>query len=542
MKSKRGTIFAYIMITILVIVIALLINHIICKDGQANENLMKIDSKAVEIFNSVTSDIKSSLNYVKYIYQNITSIKAQEYPDDKLPLYEGSKVIDYTFDENANSLQISVGTNDSFETINAQYQAMFTNEIEVDYFKKFDNPQNYTAYGMIGNFTFLLEVTPSEHKKYDYEINTQLNYLKGDDLNRENFYRQHVGSNSYLYSNPYIYMYMMPNDKDNIYLQLKDYKSQLLNIDTHVELYIDSELYSSRYYGDTIVLPVSKLNQLHTVKMIAFDENGCIWAIDEMQNTLCYDASGQSDFYNLASYYSSVQNLFIYNTETIKDIGYLQYFTNLKSLYLQGNDNINNYSTISNMTVLSELYLDSADNIIIENLNQIKSLNVLKLSNIKLEIDLGADFTNLQCSELIIDNCPNLTFDDYGLFSMSLERLKIDYNYSLQSIGFISVYPQLHMIDISNCDRLSTVLNTINLPNLNMFSVNNCASFDLSQPLDNMNSIMNVRFENNISLGKHSTEYINSVWSNNQLITYKVENCTNVNSFSYNNNVWKAGQ
>lgn len=542
MKSKRGIIFASIIIAILVIVMVLLVNHIICQNDKAPAALKKIDNKSVEIYNSAADSITSSLNYVIYIYQKITAIDAPEYPNDNLPLYHESRVIDYKFDDESNSLWISSGSNDSFETITADYQAMFTDELTVDYFKQYSSTQSYTAYGMVGNFTFLMEIMPSEHRKYDYEINTSLSYLKGNDLDMENFFRQNVGSNSYLYSNPYIHMYMMPNDNENIYLQLRDYKSQLLNIDTHVKLYIDGELHSTRYYGDTIVLPVSALNQLHIVRMIAFDENDCIWAIDEMQNTLLYNASAQTDFYELASYFSSAQNLFVYNTDSIEDIGYLQYFTNLESLYLRGNDKITDYNTILNMPVLSELYLDNVNNRIVKNLNQIKSLNVLELSNISLDIDLGADFANLQCSELIIDNCSNVTFDEYGLFSMSLERLEIDYNYSLKNIGFISVYPQLHILDISNCDRLTTVLNTVNLPNLNMVSIDNCAAFDLSQPLDNMNSLMYVSFANNIALAKHSDIYINSIWSNTQLISFSVQSCNNVDDFSYNYEVWKAGQ
>lgn len=334
-------------------------------------------------------------------------------------------------------------------------------------------------------------------------------------------------------------MYQLQSDTENIYLQLKDYKSRLLSLDTHVELYIDDEFFASRYYGDTIRIPISTFSKMRNVKMISFDNNNCVHAIDIMENTLCYDAKDRIDFYDLAEKYSNAKNLFISNSDALEDISYLQYFIDLESLYFEGNDKIDNYLPLLNLPNLTELSLKKINDHVIQKLNLIEKLDVLELTDCKIEISLGEDFANLSCKELKINNCPNLSFDEFGLFSVQLERLSISYNYSLNSIGFIAPYPNMHIIDLSYCDGLSTMLNTVNLPNLNMLTIDNCQVFDLSQPLDNIPSLMHVTLSNNPNFAKISNEYIKSIWANSNLIIFDVTNCNNINEIDYFNKPWK---
>ena len=456
MKSKVGIIFISIIIALLVILMALLINHLVCQDGDAPQTLIDIDQKASSVYNSAKNSIADFFSYVKYVFIKATAIQTPEYPADYLPLYPDCRVTSYSFNGITNSLNISFGTEDSFNAIYNHYYLLFADDINVNYFKQYKLNDKYLASGMIGNFTFLLEAVPSDNKKYSYEITTQLHYLVGDEFRMENFFRSQKAINSYVFSSPYIYMYQMPEDNDYIYLQLKDYKSQMFALDTHVEMYIDGEFFASRYYGGTIRVPIDTFSKMKNVMMVSFDSNNCIRGVDVMKNTLCYNAEGHEDLYDLASNYSDTENLYIYNSEGLKEISYLQYFKNIKSLYLTGNDKIKNYSCLLGLSSLSKLYLDNVNNEIIYDLNQLNQLEMLQISNCETDIDLGEDFVDLQCKDITLNNCPNLTFDEYGLFSFHLERLAIEYNNSLDSIGFIAAYPNMRIIELSNCDNLST--------------------------------------------------------------------------------------
>ena len=435
MKSKTGIIFISIVTAVLFIVLMLLINHLICRDGDAPSALLAIDSKVYYIYNSVTDWLDKAFDYIKYVFMKASAKQTPEYPGDHLPLYAGSRVLEYTFNESTNTVNILCGTNDSFDSIISSYFELFSEKTELSYFKEYIINDKYTSYGMIGNFVFLLEVEPSQNDKYHFVIKTDLHYLTGNELEQENFFRLLGGVNSYLYTTPYIYMYQIPGDTEYIYFQLRDYKSRLLSIETYVKLYIDENLYDIRYYGDTVRVPVSAFNEMRNVKMVSYDSSGCIRAFDIMEKTLVYDAKGKIDYYDLASYYNSCQNLYIINTQDINDISYLIYFTRVRSLYIQGSEKTENYSTILSLTSLEKLFLKGISGDIIHNLNVLGNLKVLEISDYSDEIQLGNYFINTSCAEIALDNCPNLYFSDNGLFSVKLERLSVKSNYSLKING-----------------------------------------------------------------------------------------------------------
>jgi len=538
MKSKVGIIFISITIALLVIILAMLVNHLICRDGNAPQTLIRIDEKVVGVINSAKNSITGVTDYIKYVFKKATAIKTPEYPSDYLPLYPESSVTSYTFNETTNTLKISVGTKDTLNVIYDFYNSMFINDITVDYFKQFKDESNYSAYGMIGNFTFLLEAIPNDDEKYEYQIKTQLHYLINDELAMENFYRQQNVADSYIFTNPYIHLYQKDGDESYIYLQLIDYKSQLLDIDTHVELYINDEFYSSRYYGDTIRIPLSALNKMQNIKMISFDNNECIRAVDILEDLLIYNAYGQTDLYELTENYNKVRNLFIINSESIEDISYFNYFTNLESLYFEGNSEIDNYSSLLYLKDLSALHLKNVNDNIINELHELASLTRLEISDSKYDIYLGENFNTYSCKELKLSNCSNIIFDEYGLLSLTLERLDILYNYSIDSLEFISVYPNLRVLNLSNCDNLSTLISTDNLPNLNVITINNCQEFDFSQPLDNSPSLMNVKLTSNSSFSKINVESLQSIWTNNNLVVFEVNNCIHAEDIIYYDRPW----
>ena len=539
MKSKKGIIFISVVIAVLLIILALLVNHLVCRDGIAPPALLSIDSKITSIYHSITNAFTEVTDYIKYVFMKASAIQTPEYPSDYLPLYSGSRVLEYSFDQSTNSVLVSCGTNDTFDSIMSSYYDIFSGDLSVSYFKQYIINDKYTAYGMIGNFVFFLEAQPSENEKYRYEINTQLHYLTGSELLQENFFRLQGGINSQLYTTPYIYMYQLPADDDYICFQLRDYKSRLLAIETNVELYIDEELYGISYYDDTIRVPVSLLSGLHDIKMISYDGNDCIRAFDIMEKTLVYDAAGQSDFYELASNYNSGENLYIINTDDVDDISYLIYFTNINSLYLEGSESIQNYSTILSMDSLKRLFLKNTSSDIFSRLNSLADLKTLEISYCSADIQLGNDFVSLPCSELTLDNCSNLYFDDYGLFSVNLESLTIKNNYSLESIGLTAVYPNLRSLSFEQCDGLLSVLITSNLPNINSLEVSNCLQFDLTQSFDNTSSLMNVNFADNPALGEHGEKYIHSIWTCENLVTYSIEGCRYINDIDYAGHPWE---
>lgn len=539
MKSKAGIIFISVIIAVLFIVMALLVNHLICRDGEAPSALLSVDSKVSQMYHSVMSGVNKVFSYIKYVFMKASAIQTPEYPSDYLPLYSGSRVLEYTFDETTNTVYVTSGTNDSFDSILSSYFDLFSQSASVDYFKEYIINDKYTAYGMIGNFVFMLEVFPSESDKYHHEIKTELHYLTGDALKQENFFRLQGGINSYLYTTPYIYMYQIPGDSDNIYFKLRDYKSQLLSINTNVRLYIDEELYGVRYYGDTIRVPISALNEMHNIKMIAYDDNKCIRAFDIMENVLVYDAQGEKDFYNLASYYNSCENLFIINTDNINDISYLIYFTHMRSLYIEGSDKIENYGTISSITSLERLFLKNTNSDFIQQLSTLENLKTLEISDYNQIIQLGNYFISLPCAEITLDNCPNLYFSDNGLFSVNLERLSVKNNYSLKSIGLIAVYPKLREINFENCDGFLSILNTANLPNINSINIAGCNQFDLTQSFDNTSSLINAAFTNDAALGEVSQKYIQSVWACENLVSYNVSGCRYISEIAYEGQPWE---
>jgi len=227
------------------------------------------------------------------------------------------------------------------------------------------------------------------------------------------------------------------------------------------------------------------------------------------------------------------------NSNVISDIPYISYFTDLKSLYLDGSKNIDDYSPILNLKNIEILCLGQADNKIITHISQLENLKLLKLAGCSQNISLGKDFTSASFRELELINCPNLSFDKNGLLPFSLERLSVTYNYSLDSISFVSVYPNLHIIELSKCDNLLTVFNIKNLQGLNILNIDNCQQFCPSQPFDNLISLQKVSFSGLSSINEAGISYINSIWSNNNLIEFNVLNITGINDFTYYNEPWR---
>ncbi|MBN2880060.1 MAG: hypothetical protein JXN65_10590 [Clostridia bacterium] len=542
MNSKTKLILIIIVIVMLATVLLLLINHMACADGEAPQSLLSIDAKMSALYQAVIKPFVKAFDYVKYVFQKASAIQTAEYPSGYLPLYPDSRVLEYSFDPITNSLSIVSGTNDSFSQISSFYDGLFSGQIAADYLRQFKNESSYTIYGMIGNFAFLSEIQPSDSKKYGYEIDTELHYLKGGELAMENFFRKLNSSSAFIYSNPYIYMYQKTGDEQSIYLQLRDYKSQLLNLNTSVELYIDNELYAKRYYGDTIRMSISELSSIHRIMMVAYDSYNCIRAVDVMENALCYDASGQTDFYALVSDFSKADHLYIYNTESIVDISYLIYFSELKSLFLEGGNEAKNYTTILSLPSLKRLFIKDISDPMIYKLNVLNGLEVLQIDTCGLNLSLGDDFAALACRDIELINCPYLTFDAGGILPGNMERLSISRNYSLSDIAFVSAYPNMHVLELSDCDGMITLLNTSSLPNLNMLTISGCRVFDLSQPLSGMPMLMNTALKNNPTLASADDSFLNSFWASENVIAFSVSGCGNGSDIEYSAEPWKEAQ
>lgn len=538
MRYRSGIVFISIAIVIVIFVLALMINHMICVGGDAPEALLRIDTVFMKAVNAVGKVFTDFFDYTKYLFEKITTKKTPEYPADQMPLYPECKIREYSFDENTNTVDISLDTADTLAIVSEYYDVFFTGKTSVDYFKQYISEDDYTAYGMIGNFTFLLQTQPSSAKKYSTTIDIHLHYMKGSEAARENFFRSNGGMDSYLFTHPYIYMYQLKGDNESVYLQLRDYKSQLLNIETNVELYIDNVFYSSRYYGDTIRVPIDQLNGMHRIEMISYDENGNVAAMDILENAVCYNAAVQQSLYDLTEKYSNALHIFMYNTESLTDISFFFYFPHLQSLYFEGSDKIQDYSSLLLLEDISLLSISGVDDDVLTRLFTLQNLKMLEIQNTPYEISLGESFISLQAPELIIKNCTNILFDEYGLFSFRLERLEIENNYSMDSLSFISPYPNFRMLSLKNVDNLYTITNTANLEQLNMLSLENCRQLDFSQPINTTSSLMRVDFADCASLGKNGDEHISTIWQSDNLLYFSAKGCSHISDISYQSAPW----
>jgi len=135
-----------------------------------------------------------------------------------------------------------------------------------------------------------------------------------------------------------------------------------------------------------------------------------------------------------------------------------------------------------------------------------------------------------------------LTFDAGGVLPGNLERLSISRNYSLSDIAFVTAYPNMHILDLSDCDGMITLLNTSNLPNLNMMTISDCRVFDFSQPLSGMTMLMNTALKNNPSLAATDDSFLNSFWAGENVIAFSVSDCGNGSDIEYSAEPWKEVQ
>lgn len=387
-------------------------------EDNSSQSANSVGEKITHTLNVVGDSFRDFFSYCENLYLKITNINVPEYPSNHLPLYPNARVTSYNYTDNNYSIDVSCGTDDSFDTIYQYYQELFSTSIIADYFVEYAYEDEYYAYGMIGNFTFLLHVMPSNEKeKHPYTISTQLYYLLDGDLDMENTFRQLKGTNSYIFTNPYIYIYRKSEDINNIYFQLRNYKCDMLNIEMSVELYINNKFYKSRYLGDTIRVPLAELSQMCNIKMIGFDNKNCIRSFVIMDNTLIFNSNDFFELSSLSTDYPQVKNAYIYNTQNLTDISAISTLNHLEYLRFEGNNKISDYSDILSLLSLSKLFVSNVDSSLIYQLNQLNMLDILEISNCTTPISLNAHFGNLPCKEIQLTNCQEITLDSAVILS-----------------------------------------------------------------------------------------------------------------------------
>ncbi len=109
---------------------------------------------------------------------------------------------------------------------------MINSKNNVDYKAEYILDNEYYAYGMIGNFTFLIEIMEASDSikgDYEYTIATNIHYLLDNELETETSFRELKGTNASIYINPNIKIYQKTSDADGIYFEFPLYKMELIN-------------------------------------------------------------------------------------------------------------------------------------------------------------------------------------------------------------------------------------------------------------------------------------------------------------------------